>query len=92
MAEDSLLLGYSRQAAKSFTVLWETVLAIEDEASVQSFLRHCWLSQYGEIKTHALYREIKPHIETDNVESLGFSRDLGKAVALYYERRDGNRN
>jgi hypothetical protein len=53
--------------------LWETILAIEDEASAQSFLRHYWLSEYGDIKTHALYREIKQHIEAKNVESLGFS-------------------
>jgi hypothetical protein len=65
--------------------LWETILAIEDEASVQSFLRHYWLSQYGDIKTHALYREIKQHIETKNVESLNFSRELAKAAALYHD-------
>ena len=65
--------------------LWETILAIEDEASVQSFLRHYWLSQYGDIKTHALYREIKQHIETKNVESLTFSRELAKTAALYHD-------
>ncbi len=65
--------------------LWETILGIEDEASVQNFLRHYWLSQYGDIKTHALYREIKQHIETKNVESLSFSRELGKAAALYHD-------
>jgi uncharacterized protein DUF262/uncharacterized protein DUF1524 len=64
---------------------WETILAIEDEANVQSFLRHYWLSQYGDIKTHALYREIKQHIETNNVPSLSFSRELAKAAALYHD-------
>jgi uncharacterized protein with ParB-like and HNH nuclease domain len=65
--------------------LWETILGIEDEASVQNFLRHYWLSMYGDIKTHALYREIKQRIETNNIESLGFSRELGKAASLYHD-------
>jgi hypothetical protein len=65
--------------------LWESILAIEEETKVQSFLRHYWLSQHGDVKTHALYREIKQYIETKNVESLSFSRELAKAAALYHE-------
>lgn len=65
--------------------LWETILAIEDEASVRNFLRHYWLSQYGDIETHALYREIKEHIAAEKIESLGFSRELGKAATHYHD-------
>ena len=41
-------------------------------------LRDVWIVHFlprlGDIKTHALYREIKQHIETKKVESLSFSR------------------
>jgi len=63
--------------------LWQSILEIEDEANVQQFLRHYWLSHYGDIKTHALYREIKQFIEAQKKESVVFSRELSAGAALY---------
>lgn len=63
--------------------LWQSILEIEDEANVQHFLRHYWLSHYGDIKTHALYREIKQFIETEGKESVVFSRELSAGATLY---------
>jgi hypothetical protein len=62
---------------------WLTVLAINDEASVDEFLRHYWVSQRGDVKARKLYREIKDTIETEDVESLALSLDLAETAPLY---------
>lgn len=64
---------------------WRTVLETEEEAGVQNFLRHYWLSHYGDIKTHSLYREIKQHLEAHNTDSLQFSRELSAGASLYWD-------
>jgi len=65
------------------TAAWETVLAIEDEASVEEFLRHYWVSQRGDVKARKLYREIKDTIGAEDIESLALSLDLAEAAQRY---------
>ena len=72
---------------------WGDVLAVADDAKVEDFLRHYWLSQRGDLKTRRLYREIKRRIEEENLDSLDFSRDLQRSAALYRDivrARDDN--
>ncbi len=62
---------------------WQTVLAINEEASVDEFLRHYWVSQRGDVKARKLYREIKDKIIAENIESLGMSLDLAETAPVY---------
>ncbi len=62
---------------------WLEVLEVEEEAKVQDFLRHYWLSRQGDVKTRRLYREIKDFVESNNVDSLELSRDLRQSAATY---------
>jgi hypothetical protein len=62
---------------------WETVLEINQEASVEEFLRHYWVSHRGDVKARKLYREIKDTIERENIESLALSLDLADTAPLY---------
>ncbi len=62
---------------------WQTVLAINDEASVEEFLRHYWVSHRGDVKARKLYREIKDTIIAENIESLGMSIDLAETAPVY---------
>ena len=39
--------------------LWKDILEVEGDAPLKTFLRHYWISHYGDVKTQALYREIK---------------------------------
>lgn len=63
--------------------LWETVLEVAEDAKVEAFLRHYWLSHYGDVKRKSLYREIKEAILADDTDSLDFSRDLEAAANVY---------
>jgi hypothetical protein len=62
---------------------WQTILGVADDASVDDFLRHYWVSRRGDVKSRKLYRELKSSIETENINSLDFSLDLADAVPLY---------
>ena len=62
---------------------WETVLTINQEVSVDEFLRHYWVSQRGDVKARKLYREIKDKITEEGIGSLGLSLDLAATALLY---------
>ena len=62
---------------------WQTVLAINEEVSVEDFLRHYWVSNRGDVKARKLYREIKDTILVEDIQSLGLSTDLAEAAPVY---------
>jgi len=62
---------------------WQTVLGIHDEANVDDFLRHYWVSHRGDVKARKLYREIKDTIVRENSSSLVLSRDLEESALVY---------
>ena len=62
---------------------WQTVLAIDEEASVEEFLRHYWVSHRGDVKARKLYREIKDTIIAENIDSLPMSLDLAETAPVY---------
>src|SRR6266540_3044141 len=62
---------------------WQTVLAINEEASVEEFLRHYWVSQRGDVKARKLYREIKGTVVDEDIDSLVLSLDLAETAPVY---------
>lgn len=67
----------------SIVAAWQTVLAINEEASVDDFLRHYWVSRRGDVKARKLYREIKSTLIDEKIESLALSRDLAETAPVY---------
>jgi hypothetical protein len=63
--------------------LWREILEMEGDPNLKTFLRHYWVSRYGDIKTQSLYREMKTRILADNVSSLDLSRSLQDAATIY---------
>ena len=62
---------------------WQAILGIADEASVEDFLRHYWVSRYGDVKARKLYREIKDTITTDEIDSVALSLELAETAPIY---------
>jgi hypothetical protein len=62
---------------------WQTVLAINEEASVEEYLRHYWVSHRGDVKARKLYREIKDTILVEDIDSLSMSLDLAESAPVY---------
>lgn len=73
----------SDDARQRIVTAWQTILGIADEASVEDFLRHYWVSERGDVRARKLYREIKDTILAENVESLQLSLDLAETAPLY---------
>jgi len=68
---------------------WQDILGIADEASIDEFLRHFWVSKRGDVKARKLYREIKDTIQAENVDSVEFSRELAEAAGIYRDLARG---
>jgi uncharacterized protein with ParB-like and HNH nuclease domain len=80
----NLILRRARDVDREEIIsLWGEVLEIEGQASLKAFLRHFWVSHFGDVKTQSLYREIKSRIMADNISSLEFSRRLQESAAVY---------
>lgn len=62
---------------------WQTVLATNEEANVEDFLRHYWISRRGDVKARSLYRELKTTITDEKIDPLTFSLELAEAAPLY---------
>src|SRR5687768_11611524 len=50
---------------------------------VSRFLRHFWLSQYGDLKAKGLYSEIKSHLTAKRITSLDFAQSCAEACEDY---------
>lgn len=68
--------------------LWHTILTNSDQASVDRFLRHYWISIHGDEKARSLYRAFKEYIDDKNVDSLKFTQDLSRASETYNDLRN----
>ncbi len=53
---------------------WDTVVENLGLLRVSTFLRHMWVSRYGDVKSQGLYREIRTNLTDQNIESLSFAR------------------
>lgn len=70
-------------ARERIVAAWQTILGIDDESSVDDFLRHYWVSNRGDVKARKLYREIKSTILAEDIDPVAMSLDLAEAAQLY---------
>lgn len=68
---------------------WELILGVDEEASVDKYLRHYWVSREGDVKNRKLYREIKDKLEESNADPLEFSLALSESAGLYRDLVNG---
>lgn len=73
----------SKDDRQRIVAFWQTILGIADDASVEDFLRHYWVSERGDVKARKLYREIKSTIRIEDSDSLEFSKTLAAAAPIY---------
>lgn len=68
---------------EEITDIWREVLEVEDDAPLKTFLRHYWITHYGDVKTRSLYREIKSNVTDANIDSLVLSRKFRDSALVY---------
>ena len=64
---------------------WQTILGTDDEASVEEYIRHFWVSKRGDVKARKLYREIKNKIIEEGIDSLELSNELANTAPVYLD-------
>ncbi len=80
LAVPDLLLNYlmreadSSQSREVIRQQWNTVITELGMRKVSTFLRHMWVSLYGDVKKQNLYREIRDTLRNGNLSSVDFAR------------------
>ena len=84
-----LLLNYLMRVAKSdvernqLRDFWNVMLEQMGRRDINRFLRHMWVSKYGDLKAQDLFSALKKHIEAISVESVDFTRTCAEECEAY---------
>ncbi|MXY01357.1 MAG: HNH endonuclease, partial [Acidimicrobiales bacterium] len=68
---------------RTVVAAWQEILSINEDASVDEYLRHYWVSHHGDVKSRKLYREIKAVLTDQDVDAASYSRELAKEALVY---------
>ena len=91
-----LLLNYLMRVAKDdperrmIRGLWNEMLEQLGRRDINKFLRHMWVSKYGDLKSKDLFTALKADIESKKVESLEFTRSCAQECESYVHILDLN--
>lgn len=79
--------GGNATARERMVDAWQKVLTIEEEnLKTDQFLRHYWVSVYGDVKARALYRQMKATLESEtDFDPVAFTDSLAEAAQVYRE-------
>jgi hypothetical protein len=89
-----LLLNYLMRVAKTddernqIRVFWNEMLEQMGRRDINRFLRHMWVSKYGDLKTQDLFSALKAHIEGNSIESVEFTRTCSEECESYVRLLD----
>jgi Protein of unknown function DUF262/Protein of unknown function (DUF1524) len=83
-----LLLNYLMRRAepvdrKEIRALWTEILEDMGRKDINKFLRHLWVSRYGDLKKEDLFTAIKNHIESKGVFVLDFAKSCANECVNY---------
>ncbi|MFA5115679.1 MAG: DUF262 domain-containing protein [Candidatus Omnitrophota bacterium] len=62
---------------------WNSTIQQMGRRDVSRFLRHLWLSRYGDLKAKGLYSEIKDHLVSRSITSIDFAQSCSDACEDY---------
>lgn len=85
LVRNFVLRKANEQDREEIVELWQDILEIHDDASVELFLRHFWVSRFGDVKRHNLYRTIKKKFEEQGWKSLEFTQNLRDEALVYQD-------
>ncbi|MGZ5528873.1 MAG: DUF262 domain-containing protein, partial [Limisphaerales bacterium] len=86
-----LLLNYLMRQAKTDVEQkqvrehWTGMIERMGKRDINRFLRHMWVSKYGDLKSQDLFSELKDHIEQNSVSSLEFARACKDECEFYVQ-------
>jgi hypothetical protein len=69
---------------------WNEMLEQMGRRDINRFLRHFWISRFGDLKSVDLFSALKGHIEAGSQSSLAFARDCAGECEAYVELLDAD--
>lgn len=70
----------SRNDIRSY---WDEITGLLRSKNIDVYLRHLWVSKYGDVKKQGLFREIKQRIKQNNIPSLKFAEECREECRVY---------
>lgn len=67
---------------------WNYMLQAMGTRDISRFLRHMWLSRYGDLKARSLFAEMKSHLYQSEITSLSFADQCSKECDSYISLLD----
>ena len=89
-----LLLNYLMRVAKDenerrqIRDFWNEMLEQMGRRDINRFLRHMWVSKYGDLKSKDLFTALKTDIEKNSIQSLEFTRTCSEECESYVRLLD----
>jgi hypothetical protein len=89
-----LLLNYLMRVAQSdeqrrqIRDFWNDMLDQMGRRDINRFLRHMWVSKYGDLKAQDLFSALKVHIEDNSIDSVDFTRTCSEECEAYVQLLD----
>jgi hypothetical protein len=86
-----LLLNYLMGEAKSdadrglIRDFWNDMIEDMGRRNINRFLRHMWVSKYGDLKNVDLFSALKQHIEGNKINSVDFARTCSEECVRYVQ-------
>ncbi|MCG2659317.1 MAG: DUF262 domain-containing HNH endonuclease family protein [Kiritimatiellae bacterium] len=71
------------KARQSVRQTWNSTIQQMGRRDVSRFLRHLWLSKFGDLKAKGLYTEIKEHLTSHSITSIDFAQSCSDACEDY---------
>ena len=86
-----LLLNYLMREAKpghdrkAIRALWTEMVERMGRRDINRFLRHMWVSKYGDLKSKDLFSALKEYIESKNIKPLELARACADECETYVQ-------
>lgn len=77
----------SRPQVREF---WNEMIDRMGKRDINRFLRHMWVSRFGDLKNQDLFTAIKSHVEHNNISSLDFTRTCAEECEYYVHLLEQN--
>ena len=69
---------------------WNEMLEQMGRRDINKFLRHMWVSKYGDLKKQDLFSALKNHIESEGIHSIEFTQTCSEECESYTHLVDHN--
>ena len=73
----------TKEKKKEVRDKWDAMLERMGKRDIDAFLRHMWLSKYGDVKARGLFAEIKTNLEAQKISSLEFASECSDECDTY---------